>query len=156
MNEATKRVIEAFQSEVMTLIRLIFEDNGISNNKKINKNTLADSKLKERVQVEIRQKENPVIIEALFNHYITFLEWNRPKKHGKRPPIDALRGWASARGISTDNSTLWAISTAIWRDGHEGRPIIATLEKEIENSYNKEYSNKLFDAIIDELIKYFN
>lgn len=156
MNNATKSVIEAFKEDVLTLSHLILEDDSISSNKKINKNTLANSKLRENVRTEISKLGEPVVIEALFDNYVTFLEWDRPKKHGNRPPIDELLEWAKSKGLPTDNATLWSISTAIWRDGHEGRPIIATLEKEIEKSFNSEVSEDLFTAIIDELIKYFN
>lgn len=156
MNNATKSVIEAFKEDVLTLSHLILEDDSISSNKKINKNTLANSKLREKVRTEISKLGEPVVIEALFDNYVTFLEWDRPKKHGKRPPIDELLEWAKSKGLPTDNATLWSISTAIWRDGHEGRPIIAMLEKEIEKSFNSEVSEDLFTAIIDELTKYFN
>ena len=156
MNNATKSVIEAFKEDILTLSHLILEDDSISSNRKINKNTLADSKLRDDVKTEIRNLGEPVIIEALFDNYVTFLEWDRPKKYGKRPPIDELLEWAKSKGIPTDNNTLFAISTAIWRDGHEGRPILATLEKEIEKSFNSEVYDNLINAIIDELIKYFN
>jgi hypothetical protein len=51
---------------------------------------------------------------------------------------------------------LWAISTAIWRDGHTGRPILAVLEKEIEEAFEKEYFDKIFESLISELNKFFN
>lgn len=156
MNKATQIVLEAFKDDILTLSHLILEDDSISSNKKINRNTLADSSLRDKVRTEISKLGEPVVIEALFNNYITFLEWDRPEKYGKRPPIDELKKWAESKGISTDNSTLWAVSTAIWRDGHEGRPILATLEQEIEKSFNSEVSENLFTAIIDELTKYFN
>lgn len=156
MNNATKTVLEAFKEDILTLSHLILEDDSISSNRKTNKNTLANSHLRDKVRAEISKLGEPVVIEALFDNYVTFLEWDRPKKYGEKPPIDSLLEWAKSKGIPTDNNTLFAISTAIWRDGHEGRPILATLEKEIEKSYNNEVSDNLFNAIIDELTKYFN
>lgn len=156
MNEATLKIIEEIANDMLILSRLIMEDDSISANRKINKNTLTDSKLKKNVETKIESLDNPVIINALFNNYIIFLEWTRPKKYKKKPSIDTLRDWALSRGIPTDNETLWKISYAIWRDGHEGRPILATLEKDIEESFNKEIFDKLFNSIIKEINKYFN
>jgi hypothetical protein len=156
MNESTLKVIEGIVGDVLILSQLIMETDVISSNKKINKNTLRDSNLKKDIEIKIESLDNPVIINALFNHYIIFLEWSRPKKYKKKPPIHVLRDWALSRGIPTDNDTLWKISYAIWRDGHQGRPILATLEKEIEESFDKEVYGKLFNSIIEELTKYFN
>nr|DAE47084.1 MAG TPA: hypothetical protein [Caudoviricetes sp.] len=156
MNENTIKVIEALTEDVLTLSRLILEDDSISTNKKVRKNTLKESALKKDIKTEIKSLESPVIINALFDSYINYIEWNRPKEYGKQPPTDELRDWALSRGIPTDNSTLFLIARAIWRDGHEGRPIIATLEKEIEENFDKEIYDKLFNSIIEEITKYFN
>lgn len=158
MNQATTKVIEAIANDILTLAHLILETDKVSVNKKVNKNTLKDSALNENVATSVSEfgGGSEYVIKAIFSNYINFLEWDRPEKHGDKPPIDALRDWALDRGIPTDNATLWAISTAIWRDGHEGRPIIAVLEKEIVESFDKEFYKELFDAIIDELIKFFN
>ena len=58
--------------------------------------------------------------------------------------------------IPTDNNTLFLIARAIWRDGHEGRPILATLEEKIDRKFETEWYDQLFEATIDELNKYFN
>lgn len=156
MNEATIKVIEAIANDVLTLSHLILEDDSVSTNKKVNKNTLKDSLLNENIATATSLNNEDVVIKALFSNYINFIEWTRPKKHGKQPNIDDLRDWAESRGIPTDNETLWKISFAIWRDGHEGRPIIAVLDKEIVESFDKEQYQKLFNSTIDELNKYFN
>lgn len=156
MNKETQNIIEAIANDVLTLSHLILEDDSISINKKINKNTLNDSKLNKDIKTQIASLNEPVVIEALFNNYINFIEWDRPPGYGKQPPIDKLRDWALSRNIPTDNNTLFAIAKAIQRDGHEGRPIIATLEKEIAESFDKEFYDKLFDATINELTNYFN
>lgn len=101
------------------------------------------------------QATDNIMIQTFFNHYVVYLEWNRPKKYGKQPPIDVLRDWASKNGIPTDNSTLWLISRAIWREGWRGRPILATLEKNIEELFEKQYFDELFTAIIMELQDFF-
>lgn len=156
MNEATLKVINEIASDILVLAHLILENDSISLNRKVNKNTLRDSALRKDLETKIESTDNPVIIKAFFNNYVTFLEWDRPKNYGKQPPLDSLRDWALSRNIPTDNSTLFLIARAIQRDGHKGRPIIATLEKEIEENFEKETFEKLFNAIIDELIKFFN
>jgi len=67
-----------------------------------------------------------------------------------------LKDWASKNGIPTDTSTLWAISTAIWRDGHEGRPIFATLDIETDEMFLKDWADKIFKELAAELEKFFN
>ena len=130
MNEATLKVIEYIADELIVLSHLILEDDTISANAKTNRNTLRDSKLNQNIASVVTYGDD-IIIQALFNNSLTFLEWDRPPGYGKQPPIDALRDWALNNGIPTDNGTLFAIARAIQRDGHEGRPILFTLEKEI-------------------------
>lgn len=154
MNRYIEAINEIAKS-IMLLIDIIFEDDSISNNTKVNKNTLVDSKLRK----EIRQKvegTGDIVINTYFNHYVEYLEWDRPPMYGKRPPLDALRDWAYQRNIPTDNGTLWVISNAIWRDGHKGRPIFATLEREVvEYLDDKKCFENLFEAIITEITDNF-
>lgn len=155
MNNNIKNILKAIQGDIQTLAQLIFDTDSISNNTKVNKNTLKDSQLSKDVEVKVQESGNP-ILEIMFNHYIVYLEWDRPKKYKKQPPISALREWAVKNGIPDDNETLWKISYAIWRDGHTGRPITKTLIKEIDEKFEKEYFDMLFEAIIDDLINFFN
>lgn len=156
MNNETKNIVKVIADDVLTLSHLILEDDSIAINRKINRNTLKDSQLNKKIRTQIASLDEPVVIEALFNNYINFIEWDRPKNYGKQPPIDELRDWALSRGIPTDNDTLFSISKAIQRDGHEGRPIISTLEREVVERFDKEFYKQLFDSTINELIKYFN
>lgn len=154
MNEATLKIREIVATDIMGLAQLAMEgDIGI--NEKVDRNTLKDSNLYKSIKTEI-QNSNDIVINALFQHYINYIEWDRPPEYGDKPPIDELKDWAESRGISTDNATLWAISTAIWRDGHDGRPIIEMFNNLIEFSFNEYWAEDLFNSTIDELIKYFN
>lgn len=155
MNENIKNILKAIQGDIQTLAQLIFETDNISNNTKVNRNTLADSNLAKDVEIKVQELNNP-IIDIMFNHYIVYLEWDRPPQYGKQPPISALKDWAVANGIPSDNSTLYLIARAIWRDGHKGRPITKTLFKEIEERFDKQYFDMLFEAIITDLIEFFN
>lgn len=127
-NEGLERVISKIAEEVVTLATLILEDDSISTNTKVNKNTLRESALRYNIDTSTGMfSGGDTVIKALFNHYVTFIEWDRPPKYGKQPPISALKDWAEKNGIPSDNNTLWAISTAIWRDGHRKRALPSLL-----------------------------
>ncbi|HML64340.1 MAG TPA: hypothetical protein PKC55_05870 [Dysgonomonas sp.] len=154
MTPAVKKVIDQITNEIAILAGDIFKDDKISRNPKVNKNTLRE-KAKD-VNVSWRAAKGNIVIEAYFDNYITFLEKGRAPRKGKFPPLDELRDWALSRNIPSDNSTLFLIARAIWRDGHEGRPILATLEERIDSKFETEWYDQLFEATIDELNKYFN
>lgn len=156
MNAATQQVIKALTADVEALAKMILEDDSIGSNRKTGKNTLRDSDLLKNMQVKADNANDSVVINVLFDNYIDYIERGRAPKQGKQPPIDALRDWALSRGIPTDNSTLFLISRAIWRDGYAGRPILATLEKEIDALFEKEYYDKLFESLTEEITKFFN
>lgn len=157
MNAAIDKVIHAIAEDMTVIAQLILESDNVSVNKKTGINTLANSNLKNDISSTVSFfGDGQINISAVFNYYIDFLEWDRPPEYGKSgPPIDVLREWALSHDVPTDNSTLFAISRAIWRDGHKGRPILLTLGNEMEDSFNAEYYEKIFDAIIDELTNFF-
>lgn len=138
------------------LIEAVFEDDDVSTNIKVQRNTLADSRLRYDLTVEQLETSGDVVLQALFNHYVVYLEWDRPPFYGQQPPIDALVDWAEKNGIDTDANTLWAISYAIWRDGHAGRPIFATIDREVTARYMGAWSDSLFEAVTDNLEMFFN
>lgn len=155
--EGVRLAINKIADDLLALAHSVLETDGISNNVKINKNTLRDSALNGDLFTTVSNAsgDDPVIT-AFFNNYVVYLEWDRPPKYGKRPPIGVLKEWAAMKGIPTDASTLYAISYAIWRDGHQGRPIFATMDKELEGLYSDDWSIKLFDSLVDELDNFFN
>lgn len=155
MEAAIAKVIEAIAADVLTLSQALLSDNDVGTNAKTGHNTLEKSSLKNNIEVNVRQSGESVVIEALFDNYIDYIEQGRKPRTGKQPPTDALRDWALSRGIPTDNSTLFLIGRAIWRDGFEGRPVMATLEEEIDKQMDDKWADMLFDAITDELGKYF-
>lgn len=155
MDTAITKAIEAIAADVLKLSQTILSDGNVGKNAKTGRNTLKSSALQDNVKVEIRNIGESVVIETLFDNYIGYIEQGRKPRTGKQPPIDALRDWALSRGIPTDNSTLFLIGRAIRRDGYEGRPVLATLEEEIEKLFDDKWADMLFDTITDELSKYF-
>ncbi len=136
--------MEAIAADVLKLSHLVMESNN-----------LKDSALDRDVQVSVKQVADSIIIETLFDNYVDYIEQGRKPMSGKQPPIDAVRDWALSRNIPADNDTLFLISRAIWRDGIEARPILSTLEEEIEKAFDERWADQLFEAITDELTKYF-
>lgn len=79
MNKETLKIVEAIGNDILTLATIIMEDDSISINDKVGKNTLKNSALKSDMEQKIQATGNP-IIQTFFNHYVVYLEWNRPKK----------------------------------------------------------------------------
>lgn len=151
MQAAVFRIADDF----LKAIGDIFDDDTISTNIKVGKNTLRNSALDNSLFVNISKTENPVL-EAMFNDYVVYLEWDRPRKYGKRPPIAVLKDWAAKNGIPTDADTLWKISNAIWRDGHVGRPIFATMDTVLDGLFMDQWADQLFTALTADLDQLFN
>lgn len=150
-------VMMAIADDFLALAHAILEDDSISTNIKIGANTLRDSALNNDLAVALSETgRDDTVIRALFNNYVGYIEWTRPPKYGKPPPIDALKGWAEKNSIPTDAQTLYAISTAIWRDGHQGRPIFATMDIELDGLYMNDWADKLFNAIMEKTDNFFN
>lgn len=155
--EGVQAAINTIADDLLALANLVLEDDSISTNTKIGRNTLKDSLLRDDLYATISQTngDDPVIT-AFFNHYVVYLEWTRPPKYGKRPPISALKDWADRKGIPSDAGTLAAIANAIWRDGHAGRPIFATMDAQIDNLFNDDWSDQLYTTITAQLDNFFN
>lgn len=151
--------VNKISKDMIALARIILEDDSIGTNVKdrVNRNTLKNSALYRDVTAFVKSQTNEdPVIEALFNHYVVYLEWDRPAKYGKQPPINVIKDWAAANGIPTDANTLWAISYGIWRDGHKGRPIFATMDKELDGLYMDNWADELKEALVDNLDIFFN
>lgn len=156
MNDHVLKVVEEISRDIVALAQFVIDNDSIGANKKAGRNTLKDSLLIRDVDSRISFGGNGdnVVIEVLFNNYVDYIEKGR--RPGKMPPVSALKEWAQSRGIPTDNGMLYAIANAIKRDGIEGRPILATLEQKIEDSFENDWADKLFEAMTSEINKYFD
>lgn len=156
-NAAILKAIATIEDGLYKIAVSVLEDDSVSmRTKSPFKNSLKNSQLRADLFAAQVGTSSDIVIEALFNNYVVYLEWDRPAKYGKRPPIDALKDWASKNGIDTDASTLWAISNAIWRDGHKGRPIFATIDKLTDTAFANDWGTALFNGITDDLDNIFN
>jgi len=156
MNTQIEQVSEKMAAAIIASAQNILSDSRVAVNPKTGKNNLRNSLLSRDIESIVRITESGgIVINTFFGNYLRYIEQGRPPKQGKMPPVDALRDWALKNGLSADNDTLWAISYAIWRDGYAGRPILATLEKEIEKSWQQQWADELFFCFISELNNYF-
>lgn len=141
--------------KALELARSVMDDDAVGVNIKVGVNTLRDSDLRAQLEATVKSMDD-LVITLLFNHYVEYIERGRPPKYGKKPPIDALQDWAAKNGIPTDASTLWAISTAIWRDGYAGRPVFATLDKLVDEAFARNWADNIFEEITEQLTEFFN
>ena len=156
MNIEIEQLSEKMAAAIITSAQNILSDSRVAVNPKTGKNSLRDSLLSRDIESIARTTESGgIVIETFFGNYLRYIEQGRQPKQGKMPPIDALRDWALKNGLPADNNTLWGISYAIWRDGYAGRPILATLEKEIEKSWRQQWADELFLCFTSELNNYF-
>ena len=100
----------------------------------------------------IQLKDNLFIL--IFPDYVEYVNSGR-RANAKMPPTEAIIDWCRKKGISTDNSTVWRIRQGIAREGIAPRPILDQIFKLAEEDWNNEWSDKLFNEIIQELIEWF-
>lgn len=143
MNDAIIKVLNSIAEDILSLAHLILDENGLRN-----------SALKENARCTVEASGNPVIT-LLFDDYIDYIEQGRKPDSGATPPISELRDWAQRKGIPTTNDVLYAIAEAIRKQGMAPRPILAMLEREIEKSFENEWADQLFEAIVKELEVFF-
>lgn len=144
------RILKAIKDDILALFKLILDDKRFGNNTKINMNTLKDSNLQKEARVDY--KDNIFIL--YYNDYLEWIESGRKKK-ARKVPVKALVEWAIERRIDTDNETIYAIREAIYRDGIPPRPILSPFSDELDKQW-EEWSEKIFEAISERLITYFN
>ncbi len=144
MNDATLKVLNGIAEDILSLARLILDENGLKN-----------SALKDDVRYAVEASDNPVI-KILFNSYVEYIENGRKPNSGEAPPISDLREWAQRKGIPATNDVLYAIAGIIKKQGIAPRPILSVLEQQIEDSFSNEWADQLFEAVMQELEAFFN
>lgn len=150
MNDIVWKTVEAIMEDVLVLYHLILESDYGWNNK-VNKNTLHDSKLYEDASVQLKTDYS---ITLFYNDYLEYVERGRPIGAPK-VPVKALLEWAKRKGLPTDNKFIYAVRQSIYKKGIRPRPILKPLEDEMDKMW-EDWSQQLFNAITEELDKYFN
>lgn len=140
--------------EVVAIVRAVL-DSPAGINVKVNMNTLGKdkSRLYDDVVANLLSSED-IVVSLLVNDYIVFIESGR-RAGAKLPPFQPIYEWCKRKGLPSDNSTVWAICKAISRDGIAPRPIMSNVLSIIDNRWDSEWSDSIFDEITKELDKIF-
>lgn len=159
-----REVLEELGNEVIKHFREVMDSNmGI--NPKTGTNTLKDSNLYKQMDMKVYPDRE--MVEVLINSYAEYVDMGRmshaevktgnftPMKNGGFPPLNVLRDWAQRKGIPTDNRTLYLIGRSIAINGIRPRPVFSYAWRDLEDML-PEYLDKLFEAIINDLVEWFN
>lgn len=159
-----EQALEELGNEVIKHFREVMDsDMGI--NPKTGTNTLKDSNLYKQMDMKVYPDRE--MVEVLINSYAEYVDMGRmshaevktgnfaPMKNSGFPPLNVLRDWAQRKGIPTDNRTLYLIGRSIAINGIRPRPVFSYAWRDLEDML-PEYLDKLFEAIINDLVEWFN
>ena len=147
------RVMYEFGKDIASLVRMVMDSNaGV--NQKVGRNTLSDSDIYRTLSVRATN-DGDLVMDIVLNDYIQYIESGR-RKGAKFPPVEPIVRWCKEKGIPSDNSTIFLIRRAIARDGIAPRPIMAKVFDELDRAWDNEWSDRLFDIIMETINKFFN
>ena len=90
----------------------------------------------------------------MLNDYLVFIESGR-RAGAKFPPVEPIVKWARKRGIPTDNSTIFLIRRAISRDGIKPSPFLAYIFEEMDNWWENDWADEIFNKIMEQIDNFF-
>ena len=159
MTEQLKIIIMEISKDIIRAARQVMSsDVGI--NEKVGFNTLHGSNLYRQISTSWKETGDNIVVDTLFNHYIGYIEWDRPPKHKKRPPTREIVKWLQRKHIVSSNeninSVAYVISRSIWKKGHKGRKIFDMLDKYVDSGFENKYADMIFDALFKEVDDYFS
>lgn len=158
MKVSLAKVVQEISNDIVVAVRQIM-DSDVGVNSKVGINTLSGSNLYNQIKQSWKEGDN-VVIDTIFNGYIDYIEWDRPPKYGKRPPVLEIAKWLRRKHIVSSNenimSVAYAVSYSIWRDGWKGRKIFEALDKYVDSQFDTKYADLIFDGLFAELDNYFN
>jgi hypothetical protein len=143
----------AFGKDIASLVRMVMDSN-VGVNQKVGRNTLSDSDIYRTLSVRATN-DGDLVMDIVLNDYIQYIESGR-RKSAKFPPVEPIVRWCKEKGIPSDNSTIFLIRRAIARDGIAPRPIMAKVFDELDRAWDNEWSDRLFDIIMETINKFFN
>ena len=153
MEESLDKVIKVIANDILEIARMILESNNLIN-EKVGKNTIApDSDLYKTLQVKATN-DGDVVFDLMLNDYLVFIESGR-RAGAKFPPVEPIVRWARKRGIPTDNNTIYLIRRAISRDGIQPRPFMAYIFEEMDDRWDSNWADSIFDKIMEQIDNFF-
>ena len=141
------KIVTEFTKDIMQLVHAVMEGQDLDNNK-------SSSDIYKNLQVKATN-DGDLVFDIILNDYLTFIESGR-RKGADMPPVEAIVEWARSRGIPTDNSTIFLIRRAISRDGIAPRPFMDKVFADIDDVWDKNWADELFDEIMRMINDFFN
>ena len=153
------KIIQEITQDILKGVRDIM-DSDVGINQKVGINTLHNSNLYKQISTSWKETGDNIVVDTLFNHYIGYIEWDRPPEYGDPPPVIEIIKWLRRKHILSSNenikSVAYVISRSIWKKGHKGRKIFDMLDKYVDSGFENKYADMIFDALFKEVDDYFS
>ena len=141
------KIVTEFTKDIMQLVSAAMEGQDLNNNK-------SSSDIYKNLQVKATN-DGDLVFDIILNDYLKFIESGR-RKGADMPPVEAIVEWAKKHDIPTDNSTIFLIRRAISRDGIAPRPFMDKVFEDIDDVWDKNWADELFDEIMRMINDFFN
>lgn len=141
------KIVMEFTKDIMKLVHAVMDGQEFSNNKN-------GSDIYKNLQVNATN-DGDLVFDIILNDYLKFIESGR-RKGADMPPVEPIIKWAKKHGIPTDNGTIFLIRRAISRDGIAPRPFMDKVFADIDDVWDKNWADELFDEIMRMINDFFN
>lgn len=141
------KIIMEFTKDIMKLVHAVMDGQEFANNK-------IGSDIYKNLQVNATN-DGDLVFDIILNDYLKFIESGR-RKGADMPPVEPIIKWAKKHGIPTDNGTIYLIRRAISRDGIAPRPFMDKVFEDIDDVWDKNWADELFDEIMRMINDFFN
>lgn len=139
------KIVMEFTKDIMQLVHAVMEGQDLASNK--------GSDIYKNLQVKATN-DGDLVFDIILNDYLTFIESGR-RKGADMPPVKPIVEWAKKHGIPTDNGTIYLIRRAISRDGIAPRPFMDKVFADIDDVWDKNWADELFDEIMRMINDFF-
>ena len=141
------QLVTEFTKDIMQLVHAVMEGQDLGSNK-------SGSDIYKNLQVKATN-DGDLVFDIILNDYLKFIESGR-RKGADMPPVKQIVEWAKKHGIPTDNGTIYLIRRAISRDGIAPRPFMDKVFADIDDVWDKNWADELFDEIMRMINDFFN
>lgn len=141
------KIVMEFTKDIIKLVHAVMDGQEFSNNK-------TSSDIYKNLQVNATN-DGDLVFDIILNDYLKFIESGR-RKGADMPPVKPIVEWAKKHGIPTDNGTIYLIRRAISRDGIAPRPFMDKVFADIDDVWDKNWADELFDEIMRMINDFFN
>lgn len=141
------KIVMEFTKDIMKLVQAVMDGQEFSNDK-------ISSDIYKNLQVNATN-DGDLVFDIILNDYLKFIESGR-RKGADMPPVEPIVKWAKKHGIPTDNGTIYLIRRAISRDGIAPRPFMDKVFEDIDDVWDKNWADELFDEIMRMINDFFN